>query len=98
MESAGEILVRGQAGKVPEKVGRNPTGPGEVDAPGLPALCRPLLGLCHLAEAESGGGGAEGVAARQGDGRDRSLSENLDWRLETGRERKGRPRTGDWGE
>ena len=48
MESAGEILVRGQAGKVPEKVGRNPTGPGEVDAPGLPALCRPLLGTLEI--------------------------------------------------
>lgn len=25
-------------------------------------------------------------------------AENRDWRLETGREREGRPRTGDWGE
>lgn len=66
MGSAGEILGRGQAGKVPEKVGRNPTGAGEGPAPGLPALCRPLLGLCHLAEAESGGGGAEGGRLQAG--------------------------------
>lgn len=66
MGSAGEILGRGQAGKVPEKVGKNPTGAGEVEAPGLPALCRPLLGLCHLADAESGGGGAEGGCSQAG--------------------------------
>lgn len=98
MGSAGEILGRGQAGKVPEKVEGTPPGQARGRLRGLPALCRPLLGLCHLAEAESGVRRSRGGAARQADGGTaaRRKPETGGW--ETGREREGRPRTGDWGE
>lgn len=74
-----------------------------MEAQGLPARCRPLLGLRRAAARQSpGGGGAEGSTAKPEDARDRGPAENRDWRQEPGRERRGRPPAGlgrvDWEE
>ncbi|KAK2494146.1 hypothetical protein MC885_016896 [Smutsia gigantea] len=54
-----------------------------MEAQGLPAPCPPLRGSAFWLKESLGGGGAEGSAAKQGDGRDSSLAENRDWRQET---------------
>ena len=43
MESAGDILGRGRQGRVPEKVGRNPTGVGAGPS-GFPSTLPPPAG------------------------------------------------------
>lgn len=93
-ESAGEILGRGQVGKG-SREGRKKPHRGtswKLRVSQHPAA--PCWGSAIWQQRSLGGGGAEGSAARQGDGRDRSPAENRDWRLETGRKGKGRPRTG----
>lgn len=95
MESSGEIPRRGQAGKCSREGRKEPHrerqgGSSRVSQP--PAA--PCWGAAIWEKQSLGEGGAEGSAAKQGDGRDSGLAENRDWSQETGRERRGRPPTG----
>lgn len=91
MGSAGEILGKGAGRKGPREGRKEPHRGGEGPAPGLPSTLPPprwgsaIWQKRSLEEAELRG------CRQAGRWRDRSLAENRDWRLETGREREGRP-------